>query len=84
MNVLVIAPHPDRRSHRLRRNDRPACSPRRPRLGSVSDLGELGLKHLPREQAWRQRETEAQEAAKILGTADLIFLRRGDWFVSAA
>jgi N-acetylglucosamine malate deacetylase 1 len=44
--------------------------------------GELGLKHLPREQAWRQRETEAQAAAKVLGTADLTFLRQRDWFVS--
>lgn len=44
--------------------------------------GELGLKRLPREQAWQQRETEAQAAAEILGTADLTFLRRADWFVS--
>jgi LmbE family N-acetylglucosaminyl deacetylase len=39
------------------------------------------LKHLPREEVWRIREGEAREAAKILGLADLSFLRRSDWFV---
>lgn len=81
MNVLVIAPHPDDEAIgcggtiglHVARGDRV--------LAVFLTSGELGS-CLPREQAWRQRETEAQAAAEVLGTADLIFLRRGDWFVS--
>jgi N-acetylglucosamine malate deacetylase 1 len=82
VNVLVIAPHPDDEAIacggtmglHVARGDRV--------LAVFLTSGELGLKHLPRDQAWRQRETEAQAAAEVLGTADLTFLRRGDWFVS--
>ena len=82
MNVLVIAPHPDDEAIgcggmiclHVDRGDRV--------LAVFLTSGELGLKCLPREQAWRQRETEAQAAAEVLGIADLKFLRRGDWFIS--
>lgn len=82
MNVLVVAPHPDDeaigcggtiRLH-VARGDRV--------LAVFLTSGELGLGSLPREQAWRQRETEAQAAAEVLGIADLTFLRQADWFVS--
>ena len=84
MNVLVIAPHPDDESIgcggalclHARRGDR----------SSVVYLtsGELGLKHLPRHDAWLTREREAAQAAKILGIAKMFFLRLADWFVSDA
>src|SRR6516225_9522189 len=80
-NILVIAPHPDDESigcggtlcrHTLR-GDRVAAV--------FLTSGELGLKHLAREEAWRVREAEAEAAAVVLGLADLIFLRCPDWFV---
>src|ERR1051325_9653040 len=79
--ILVIAPHPDDESIgcggavRLHsaRGDRV--------VAAFLTSGELGLKHLPREEAWRIREAEARDAGKILGLADLSFLRRSDWFV---
>jgi LmbE family N-acetylglucosaminyl deacetylase len=78
---MVIAPHPDDESigcggtlclHTLR-GDRVAAV--------FLTSGELGLKHLPREEAWRVREGEAETAAEVLGLADLTFLRRPDWSV---
>jgi len=81
MTILVIAPHPDDESigcggalhlHCLR-GDRV--------VAVFLTSGELGLKRLPREQAWQTREEEARQAAKILGLADLVFLRRSDFFV---
>jgi LmbE family N-acetylglucosaminyl deacetylase len=77
-NVLVIAPHPDDESigcggslrlHALR-GDRIHV------LFLTS--GELGLKTLPREEAWRIREAEAQAAASVLGIAQTDFLRQPD------
>ena len=84
MNVLVIAPHPDDESIgcggalclHARRGDRIT--------GVYLTSGELGLKHLPRREAWLLREREARRAAKILGIARLFFLRLADWFVSDA
>jgi LmbE family N-acetylglucosaminyl deacetylase len=81
MNVLVIAPHPD--------DEVIGCggtlclhADRGDRI-SVAFLtsGELGLKHLPREEAWRIREGEAEEAASMIGIGDLHFLRFPDWFL---
>ena len=46
--------------------------------------GELGLKHRPREEAWRIRESEARAAAKILGLAGVEFLRGPDWELDGA
>jgi LmbE family N-acetylglucosaminyl deacetylase len=84
MNVLVIAPHPDDESIgcggalclHAQRGDRVTAV--------YLTSGELGLKHLPRHDAWLTREREAAQAAKILGVARLFFLRLADWFVSDA
>jgi LmbE family N-acetylglucosaminyl deacetylase len=84
MNVLVIAPHPDDESIgcggalclHAQRGDRVTAV--------YLTSGELGLKHLPRHDAWLTREREAAQAAKILGIAKLFFLRLADWFVSDA
>jgi LmbE family N-acetylglucosaminyl deacetylase len=44
--------------------------------------GELALKHLPREEAWKIREGEAEQAAGVLGTTAPAFLRQPDWYLS--
>ncbi len=81
MNVLLIAPHPDDESigcggtvclHR-QRGDRVGCV--------FLTSGELGLKHLPREEAWTVREKEGVRAARILGLGETTFLRQADWFL---
>jgi LmbE family N-acetylglucosaminyl deacetylase len=41
--------------------------------------GELGLKHLLKEEAWQVREAEARKAARILGLSEVHFLRGPDW-----
>lgn len=81
MNVLVIAPHPDDESIgcggtvclHVQRGDRVTCV--------FLTSGELGLKHMPREAAWKAREKEGFKAAKILGLAQTHFLRQPDWFL---
>ncbi|MEY2467195.1 MAG: N-acetylglucosamine malate deacetylase 1 [Verrucomicrobiota bacterium] len=81
MNVLVIAPHPDDESIgcggavslHVQRHDHVTAV--------FLTSGELGLKRLPREKAWEIRESEAQKAGKILGLAELFFLRCPDWFL---
>src|SRR5438552_7167944 len=81
MNVLVVAPHPDDESIgcggticlHATRGDRVAAV--------FLTSGELGLKELAPEEAWRIRESEAQRAAEILGIAALTFLRCPDWYV---
>jgi LmbE family N-acetylglucosaminyl deacetylase len=84
MNVLVIAPHPDDESIgcggtvclHAARGDRVAVA--------FLTSGELGLKHLPREEAWRVREGEAEEATAVLGVSALEFLRCPDWYMGDA
>src|SRR5262249_18651285 len=80
--VLVVAPHPDDESigcggticlHRQRGDSVHVA---------FLTSGELGLKHLPREQAWQVRETKAENAAGVLGITALTFLRLGDWFLA--
>ena len=79
MNVLVIAPHPDDESI--------GCGGSLCQHTDAGDRvvavyltsGELGLKNLAREQAWQTREHEARRAAKILGLAEVKFLRAPDW-----
>jgi LmbE family N-acetylglucosaminyl deacetylase len=81
MNVLVIAPHPD--------DEAIGCggsiclhATRGDRVTAVFlTSGELGLKHLPCEEARRVREREAEAAAAVLGLAGLTFLRLPDWYV---
>jgi N-acetylglucosamine malate deacetylase 1 len=84
MNVLIIAPHPDDESIgcggticlHVGRGDRVTTV--------FLTSGELALKHLPREEAWRIREAEAEAAAEVLGVSALKFLRRPDWFMNEA
>jgi LmbE family N-acetylglucosaminyl deacetylase len=81
-NVLVVAPHPDDETIgcggalclHASRGDRVAVA--------FLTSGELGLQHLPREEAWRTREAEAEAAAAVLGLARLKFLRYPDWFLN--
>ena len=81
MNALVIAPHPDDEvigcggaiRSRVERGERVAVV--------FLTSGELGLKHLPRERAWKVRETEARKSSRILGLAKLHFLRQPDWML---
>ena len=84
MNVLVIAPHPD--------DEAIGCGgaiclhqERGDRVTAVFlTSGELGLKHLSRDEAWRVREGEAETAAEVLGIAALVFLRLPDWDMDEA
>jgi LmbE family N-acetylglucosaminyl deacetylase len=81
MKVLVIAPHPD--DEAIGCGGSICLHARRGDRVSVAFLtsGELGLKHLPPQDAWRIREAEAMQAAEILGIAQTRFLRLPDWFV---
>src|SRR5437867_2151033 len=79
--ILVIAPHPDDESIGCGGTLRLHSARGERVLAVFLTSGELGLKRLPREEAWRTRESEARDAAKILRLADLEFLRRSDWFV---
>jgi LmbE family N-acetylglucosaminyl deacetylase len=82
MNVLVIAPHPD--------DEAIGCggticlhTDRGDRVVTVFlTSGELGLKHLARDEAWRIREEEAVLASRVLATLPPVFLRRPDWFLA--
>jgi LmbE family N-acetylglucosaminyl deacetylase len=81
VNVLVIAPHPDDESIGC---GGAIClhTGRGDRVTTVFlTSGELALKHLDREEAWRVRETEARAAANVLTTQDGVFLRQPDWYV---
>ena len=79
MNVLVLAPHPD--------DEAIGCGGALCLHADKGDhiavvfltSGELGLKHLPKDEAWKIREHEARSAARILGVSDLTFLRCRDW-----
>jgi LmbE family N-acetylglucosaminyl deacetylase len=82
MNLVVIAPHPDDESI--------GCGGALCRHVDAGDRvtvvfltsGELGLKHLAREAAWKIRESEAKAAGKILGVAEMRFLRQADWMLA--
>ena len=84
MNVLVIAPHPDDESIgcggticlHTDGGDRVAAV--------FLTSGEFALSDLPKEKAWAIREGEAEEAARILGIADMTFLRRPDHYLGDA
>lgn len=83
-SVVVVAPHPDDEvlgcGGALCRHAADGA-----RIAVIFlTSGELGLKHLPRERAWRIREREARAAARILGVARVEFLRGPDWGVDQA
>jgi LmbE family N-acetylglucosaminyl deacetylase len=82
MKILVIAPHPDDESlgcggaislHAQRRDEVNAA---------FLTSGELGLKKLSREEAWKIREAEARASCKVLGIQEANFLRLPDWTMS--
>jgi LmbE family N-acetylglucosaminyl deacetylase len=81
MSLLVLAPHPD--DEAIGPGGTIALAAARGERVVVVFLtsGELGLEHLPREEAWRVREHEAAAAAGVLGLARLHFLCRPDWFL---
>jgi LmbE family N-acetylglucosaminyl deacetylase len=82
VNILVIAPHPDDESIGCGGT---IClhTTRGDRVTAVFlTSGELGLKHLPRAEACRIREGEAEAAAQVLGIGKLEFLRFPDWYVT--
>ena len=78
MNVLVLAPHPD--------DEAIGCGGALCLHADTGDRitvvfltsGELGLKDLPQDQAWKIREAEARAAGKILGVQELVFLHYPD------
>jgi LmbE family N-acetylglucosaminyl deacetylase len=81
MTVLVIAPHPDDECigcggaicRHVQRGDEVHAV--------FLTSGELGLKELPREQAWQMREQEARNAARVLQLTSVEFLRCPDWML---
>jgi LmbE family N-acetylglucosaminyl deacetylase len=81
MNILVIAPHPDDESIgcggticlHTARGDHVAAI--------FLTSGEFALSDLPREKAWAIREGETEESARILGIANVTFLRRPDHYL---
>lgn len=81
MNVLVIAPHPD--DEAIGCGGTLLLHAKRGDKVSVVFLtsGELGLKHLPKEKAWKIRENEAKKAAKVLKLHSHFFLRCSDWML---
>lgn len=82
MNVLVVAPHPD--------DDAIGCggtiylhAQRGDRVCVVFlTSGELGLRHVPREEAWMIREREAELAGEVLHIDSIRFLRFPDWYLN--
>jgi LmbE family N-acetylglucosaminyl deacetylase len=77
--VLVVAPHPD--DEAIGCGGAIGLHHRRGDPVHVVFLtsGELSLKHLACEEAWRLREGEAEAAAGVLGVSGLTFLRLADW-----
>lgn len=78
----MIAPHPDDEAIGCGGTIAKHCA--RGERVEVAFLtsGERSLRELEPEQAWRIREREAQEAAAVLGIADLEFMRLPDWGLS--
>jgi N-acetylglucosamine malate deacetylase 1 len=81
MNILVIAPHPDDETigcggalcQHAARGDRVVVV--------FLTSGELGLKAMAPQKAWRIREAEAKAAARHLGISRVEFFRLPDWEV---
>jgi LmbE family N-acetylglucosaminyl deacetylase len=82
VNILVVAPHPDDEALgcggaiavHADRGDRVVTA--------FLTSGELGVPELGGDAARRVRESEAADAAAVLGLADLAFLRQRDWFLT--
>lgn len=82
LRILVVAPHPDDEAIGCGGTIRLHCE-RGDRVAAVFlTSGELGLKHLPRDQAWHVREREAERASEILGIQALTFLHGPDWYLN--
>src|SRR6185503_4161668 len=81
MKVLVIAPHPDDESIGCGGAVALHASKGDEVSAAFLTSGELGLKQLAREQAWKVREAEARAAAKVLGLGRLSFFRGPDWMI---
>lgn len=84
LSILILAPHPDDEvlgcGGAICRHHAEGA-----RISAVFlTSGELGLKHLAREEAWRVREGEARAAARILGLESVEFLRGPDWGLAGA
>lgn len=81
-DILVLAPHPD--------DEAIGCGgticlhhDRGDRIFVVFlTSGELGLKDISRERAWRIREKEAERSCETLGVSGFSFLRYPDWYLS--
>lgn len=84
MNVVILAPHPD--DEAIGCGGSIACHVQDGDRVSVVFMtsGELALKNLPAEEAWRIREGEARSAGDILGVDRCVFLRLPDWTLGEA
>jgi LmbE family N-acetylglucosaminyl deacetylase len=82
MNVLVLAPHPDDES--LGCGGALSLHAQRGHRAAVAFLssGEAGLEDFTREAAAAVREREAEDAAAVLGVANIDFLRYPDGLLS--
>jgi N-acetylglucosamine malate deacetylase 1 len=81
MKVLVLAPHPDDESIGCGGTICLHASQGHRVTVAFLTSGELGLKHLARDDAWRIREREAELAAGVLNVSSLAFLRLPDWYL---
>src|SRR5438067_2022425 len=81
MNVVVIAPHPDDEAIGCGGALRLHAEAGDRIVAVFLSSGALGFKHLPKQEAWRIREAEAEAAARHLGLAQTEFYRQPDWFV---
>lgn len=81
-NILVFAAHPD--------DDIIGCGGSLAKFSGRSNVtvaymtsGDAGSRTYPKEELARIRETEAKEAATVLGVEDLVFLRNPDGYLQA-
>lgn len=79
MTTLVLAPHPDDEAIGCGGSLCLHAGAGERVVVAFLTSGELGLPQLPQEQARLVREREAEQAAALLGVAQLLFLRQPDW-----
>jgi N-acetylglucosamine malate deacetylase 1 len=82
VSVLVIAPHPDDEAIGCGGTVAKHCAGGERVEVVFLTSGELALSHMEPEDAWQIREHEAQDAAAVLGIAELTFMRLPDWGLS--